>query len=269
MKLIVLSDLHLMVDDPVRDLGNLARLDAAIERINSAYGDANLVVVAGDIADRGKLSQPYNDALAALSRLTPPWTVTMGNHDDRDIFKTVFGTGHCDENGFVQSAHDLGGTHVIVLDTGSNDPAPEGMRGARDPAGQLCPARLAWLDAKLAATQGAPVIVVLHHPPRPVQITVDDWRLREAEKLIDRLVAHGNVRHVISGHIHMTTTSFHRGLPFTTIAGGFSSSAEDFGTATNKIRREGPAQMAVVLSDETQTTVHFDNYVDAHPMVKK
>ncbi|WP_147127498.1 metallophosphoesterase [Shimia ponticola] len=269
MKLIVLSDLHLMQDDPVRDQGNHARLYSAVERINTAYPDADLVVVAGDIADRGKLLRPYQDAYAALSCLIPPWTVTVGNHDDRETFKSVFGVGHCDPNGFVQSSHDLDGTRVIVLDSASEEPAPEGMRGARDPAGQLCPARLTWLDHQLASAKGMPVLIVFHHPAIPTCITLDDWILRSPEALIDRLVAHGQVRHVISGHIHMTTTSFFRGIPFTTIAGGHTTSVEDFGGRENKFRRTGPAQMAVVLSDADKTIVHFDNYVDANPDFQK
>jgi 3',5'-cyclic AMP phosphodiesterase CpdA len=270
MKLVVLSDIH--IDLPFEDQkypDNLARLETAIERINTAYSDADLVVIAGDLADRGRFAEAYEALKGALETLTPRYALTLGNHDDRDTFCGVFGNVHCDENGFIQSAHDLDGTHVIILDSASNDPAPEGMRGARDPAGQLCPTRLDWLDDRLQCSAGAPVILVLHHPPLPVHITMDDWRLREAEALIDRLVAHGNVRHVLSGHIHMTTTTVHRGVAFTTIAGGFTTSAEDFGRAENKLRRQGPAQMAVILSDDIQTTVHFDNYVDAHPMIKR
>ncbi|MEL7519654.1 MAG: hypothetical protein AAFN48_11955, partial [Pseudomonadota bacterium] len=87
--------------------------------------------------------------------------------------------------------------------------------------------------------------------------------------LIDMLVEHGNVRHVISGHIHMTTTAFHRGIPFTTLAGGCTTVIEDVGRRENRRRRTGPAQMAIVLSDAEQTTVHFDNYVDANPAFSK
>ena len=65
----------------------------------------------------------------------------------------------------------------------------------------------------------------------------------------------------------MTTTAWRSGIPFTTIAGGFSTTAEDFGSRQGKLRREGPAQMAVVLSDTEQTVVHFDNYLDMHPVV--
>jgi len=128
---------------------------------------------------------------------------------------------------------------------------------------------LIWLGMQLDSAKGVPVIVILHHPPIKPRISMDEWVLRTPTALIDRLVAHGDVRQVISGHIHMTTTTCHRGIAFTTIAGGCTTSTEDFGRRENKFRRTGPAQMAVVLSDAMQTTVHFDNYVDANPVFSK
>lgn len=267
MKLIVLSDLHLMgPGQQARDPGNHERLARAIDRINTVYDDADLVVVAGDIAYRGASPEPFQDAKAALSRLTMPWTATLGNHDRRDDFLTIFGLDMADDNGFAQSTHVVDGHHVIVLDSLKINTDPEvPYYGAR--TGELCAQRLGWLKDRLAEAAGAPVIVVLHHNVCPVRIKTDTSRLETPAPLVDLLVAHGNVRQVISGHIHMTTTTLHRGIAFTTLAGGYLTSAEDFGRGTGKVRREGPAQMAVVLSDPDFTTVHFDNYLDAHPVV--
>lgn len=267
-KVIVLSDIHLMDEgDLQRDLGNLDRLNTAIDRINTAYADADLVVFAGDLVDRGRAGPPAYHALqAALERLQVPYTLTIGNHDFRAGFTDVFGAAYSDENGYIQSSHDCGETRVIVLDSVSDKAAPEGFRGG-DPAGQLCEARLTWLDRQLAGALGRPVIVILHHPPLQLQISSDVMALQDPEALIERLARHGSVRCVLSGHIHMTTTAWRSGIAFTTLAGGFSTTAEDFGSRLGKLRREGPAQMAVVLSDAKQTVVHFDNYLDAHPMV--
>lgn len=270
MKMIVLSDLHLKTSqDTSRDLGNTERFETAIDRINSAYSDADLVVVAGDLADRGRYLEPYETFVSAIAKLDPPHAVTLGNHDARENYVAVAGTRHCDKNGFVQSCHEIDGTFVIILDSVSDLPAPSGFKGARSPAGQLCDQRLTWLDKALEEAAGRPVIVILHHPPLQLQINSDDMALEAPNALIDRLVAYGNVRHVISGHIHMTTTAFHRGVPFTTIAGNFSTTSEDFGSKVNKQRRTGPAQMAVVLSGTEQTTIHFNNYCDDHPLVTR
>lgn len=268
MKLVILSDIHLMTaEDQDRDPGNLTRLEAPIQRINTAYDDADLVVIAGDLADRGRYIAPYEALKPALTHLKPPHALTIGNHDARENFTAVFGKKHSDPDGFIQSVHAIGDYRVLVLDSVSDAPAPEGYRGARSPLGQLCDPRLAWLEQQLDAAKGHPVIVILHHPPLKLQITTDFMALDAPEALTDLLAAHGNVRQVISGHIHMTTTALHRGIPFTTIAGGSTTSAEDFGRAENKHRREGPAQMAVVLGDTEQVTVHFDNYQDANTVV--
>ncbi|MEL6551479.1 MAG: metallophosphoesterase [Pseudomonadota bacterium] len=270
MKLVVLSDIH--IDLPLEGQkypDNLARLETAIRRINSAYSDADLVVCAGDLVDRGKRPEAYEALKDALGHLAPPYALTLGNHDDRGTFCSVVGRGLCDERGYIQSAHAVDGTHVLVLDSSADAPAPEGFRGARAAWGQLCPQRLDWLRRALDETNGAPVIVILHHPPRPLGLWGDPMLLREPAPFIELLVEHGNVRQVISGHIHMTTTAFHRGIPFTTLAGGCTTVVEDFGRRENRHRRAGSAQMAIVLSDADQTTVHFDNYVDAHPVVSK
>lgn len=270
MKLVVLSDIH--IDLPVEDQkypDNLARLETAIERINTAYSDADLVVIAGDLVDRGRFAAPYDALKDALKKLSTRYALTLGNHDDRDTFCSVFGNLHCDENGYVQAVHTINGTHVLILDSAADAPAPEGFRGARAAWGQICSTRFDRLKRWLKAAEGQPVIVILHHPPRKLGIWGDTMLLRESDALIDLLVEHGNVRHVISGHIHRTTTAFHRGIPFTTLAGGCTTVIEDVGRCENRYRRTGPAQMAIVLSDEEQTTVHFDNYVDANPPFSK
>ncbi|MGD1884894.1 MAG: hypothetical protein ACFB11_21730 [Paracoccaceae bacterium] len=61
-----------------------------------------------------------------------------------------------------------------------------------------------------------PVIVILHHLAPPLRISDDKAALQEPDALIDLLAADRDVRQVISGHIHMTFTTLHRGIPFTT-----------------------------------------------------
>lgn len=244
------------------DLNNLDRLTAAIRRINTAYDDADLVVFAGDLADRSR-TQAYAQFREVLEDLRPPYALTVGNHDNRAVFLKVLGQRHADSTGFVQSAHDAGAYRVIVLDTLKAQPGGAPV----DSTGVLCDARLDWARTQLALAQDRPVVVVLHHPPLAVGISGDPMSLQDPTPLIDAMVAHGDVRHVVSGHVHMTTTSWHRGIPFTTIAGGFSSSVEDFGRLTGKFRRSGPAQMAVLLGSADQLTVHFDNYHDDHAIL--
>lgn len=262
MKLIVLSDLHLVL--PGEDLGGLdplARLEAAIARINRTHRDANLVVLAGDVTDRSR-TMAYETLRSALTALNVPWVVTLGNHDNRDVFARVFGPEHLDRDGFAQSAHRFGDQVVLVLDSLKKGPSDTGW-GHRE--GQLSAAQLVWLTEELARAEGRPVTLVMHHPVFQVSPTFDPTLMERPEPFLEQLAAYPDVRAVIAGHVHMTTTTLWRGIPFVTISGGHATNREEFGAEPPRTRLAGPAQMAVVLSGPERTTVHFDAYVDDHP----
>ena len=79
----------------------------------------------------------------------------MGNHDDREAMRSVF--GDCDwlpDEGFVQYVVDLGGLRLIALDTH--------VPGA--PGGTLCDDRLDWLNDRLSEAPDRPTILFLRHP---------------------------------------------------------------------------------------------------------
>lgn len=258
MKLIVLSDLHLPPPGQTHGtINSYGRLEAAINRINTAHADADLVVIAGDLVDRGQ-SAGYAALRDAIVTLQPPVALTLGNHDERADFAEAFGPAHLDDFGFAQTAHDIGDMRVIVLDSCNRKPASEDkFRGAE---GYLCEERLSWLRHTL---DDRPTILVLHHPVLGVGISLDAFALSNPGPLLDLIDAH-DIRCVVSGHIHMTTAAHRKGVPYHTIAGGHSTSREDVPTNTNKQRFAGPAQMAVILADIESTILHFDNYVDAN-----
>ncbi|MEL6168084.1 MAG: metallophosphoesterase [Pseudomonadota bacterium] len=262
LKLLALSDLH--VTAPTAGsygLDTHARLEAAMERITGAYGDSDLLVLIGDVTDRGD-PKSYFALKAALDRLPIPYAVTLGNHDNREAFATVFGTDHLDPNGFAQRALDVEGHRVILLDTLVEGPAANGNWGHGH--GHLCDLRLGWLRDRLDETD-LPTIIAFHHPATPLGIQMDAMNLDNGGAFRAALGAH-RPRAILSGHVHMTTTTIWDGLTFHTLAGGHTSSTEAYGAdgPDTKVRRTGPATMAVVLSDEMRTTIHLDAYVDAH-----
>ena len=109
--------------------------------------------------------------------------------------------------------------------------------------------------------------VVLHHHANPLYTKVDRIILENGPELVAVLKAHRQVRQVIAGHVHYTSTALWHGIPFTTLAGGHYNVTIPLESAAEMERLFGPAQMAVVLSDTTQTLVHFDNYLDANPVL--
>jgi len=252
LKFVVLSDLHLVKEGELsHGLDTTARLRAGIEAINARHADADFCILAGDLADLGE-AEAYHRLKACLDLLNVPLHITIGNHDNRDVFLEVFGAGLAAETGFVDKVIDHKGQRVILLDS-----AVTGQ-----PAGQLAQVQLDWLSMRLAEVPQTPVTVILHHHANPLYTKVDRIILENGPEFVARLKIHEDIRQVIAGHVHYTSTAVWHGIPFTTLAGGHYNVTIPLDAEADVIRLAGPAQMAVVLSDAAQTLVHFDNYVD-------
>lgn len=260
LKFIILSDLHLVPEGKLsHGLDTSARFEAAISFVNAHHGDSAFVVINGDLADHGEPAA-YERMKALLPKLGPKTFLTLGNHDNRDNFVAVMGGSYVSDTGRADHVIDEGGQRTIVLDT--KDPDAGG-------AGRLTDAQLEWLSARLTEASEKPVIIVLHHNITFLGVPTDCIILENRDAFIDVVKRHNHIRQVICGHVHMSTAGSYRGVPFCTIAGGHYSieptlGAPDITFKTPVPRREGPAQMAVVLSDETGTVVHMENYIDRH-----
>lgn len=258
LKLVIMSDLHIVPEGEVSNtLDTAKRLAAAVESVNTHHADADLCILAGDLADLGEAAA-YERLKGLIAPIALETHLMLGNHDDRGVFLQIFGNDHADENGHVQKVIDLKGHRVILLD--STEP---GLVG-----GVLCAARLDWLRARLDEARDRPVIVVLHHHALPLSMPVDDIILQDGAALLEVLRSHPDVRHVIAGHVHITTTGVWKGVPFTTLAGGhYNVSLNLPSHAVPQERLEGPGQYAVVLADEDACVVHFENFLDRHPVI--
>ena len=257
LKLVILSDLHIVPEGSVSvTLDTFDRLEQGIRHLNDIHGDADLCILAGDLADLGE-EAAYRRLQAALAKAAMPVEITIGNHDDRDTFVKVFGTQMLSETGHVDKAIDIKGYRVILLDS-----AVTGEHG-----GRLEESQLDWLAQRLAEVPDRPVIVVLHHHANPLFTAVDRIILENGARLAEVLGAHGDIRQVIAGHVHYPSTAIWKGLPFTTLAGGHYSVNAVLNPERDITRLVGPAQMAVVLADADQTLVHFDDYINGHAII--
>lgn len=255
LKFIVMSDLHLVPEgERSMTLDTAARLEIAVDTINTRYADADFCVLAGDLADLGQ-SAAYRRLQEIISKLTVPVHITLGNHDDRPTFLAVFGPDFAGETGHVDKVIDLKGYRVILLDSSE----PGRVDGVLE-AGQID-----WLKARLVEAADRPVIVILHHNANALHISSDDIRIIEDGPFLDALATHGDIRQVIAGHVHLTSTATYRGIPFTTLAGGHYSVSFNVDAPTKPFRRlTGPGQMAVVIGTEDRTTVLFEDFVDGN-----
>jgi 3',5'-cyclic AMP phosphodiesterase CpdA len=130
----------------------------------------DLVVVTGDVADDGP-ADVYDDALALVGAYAQQRGASqvycVGNHDAREPFASVLGTGHRDpagrdagQIGHTASAERaavsvVGGYRVISLDSLVPGQAQ----------GEISHNQLAWLRGVLAEPAQKGSVVVLHHPP--------------------------------------------------------------------------------------------------------
>ena len=258
LKFVVMADLHLVrAGETSMTLDTALRLEQAVACVNDRYGDADFCIIAGDLADMGE-AEAYHRLRDIIARIAIPTYVTLGNHDDRPTYLSVFGADQADETGKINHVIDAKGYRVIVLD--SSEP------GRVD--GVLTVAQLDWLRARLAEAAHRPVIVVLHHNANALHIAADDIKLLDDAPFIAALKTHADVRQVIAGHVHLTSTATYHGLPFTSFAGGHYSvtfNADQPGAPFRSLT--GPGQMAVVLATQQSTTVLFEDFLDGNTVI--
>jgi len=260
LKFIVLADIHLVPEGQLsHGLDTNDRLNQTIDFVNANHSDADYVIFAGDLADRGEVAA-YERFETAIARLNVPTYLTLGNHDHRPTFLSHFGAEFADETGNVNHVIDKKEHRVIVLDT--SDPEAGG-------AGVLEQSQLDWLQARLDEAEDTPVIIVLHHNITRLHTQNDFIILRDNEAFGNIVGTHPDVRQVISGHVHMTTAGSYKGIPFCTLAGCHYSIEPVLESLSGPLpapvaRREGPGQIAVVLADEHATIVHMENVIDRH-----
>ncbi len=195
-----ITDLHIgfVPNDP--DEANRQRLDAVLDVLIHGPNRPDMLIVSGDITDRGDPAS-YARVAAMLGRCPFPIYPGPGNHDDRAAFSAVFPDRRGDD-GFLHYVVKQGGLRLIMLDT-----LEPGRHG-----GGFCDVRAAWLNQQLADEPAAPTVIVMHHPPFDPGIAWmaehgdEPWVIRFQEVV----AAHPQVRAIWSGHFHRAVvTSWH------------------------------------------------------------
>ncbi len=198
-----ISDLHIGLDGDAADERATVRARAVIDRIAALDPAPDVVVLSGDLTDRGD-ALSYRRLRDLLAPLPMPILPMTGNHDRRAAMLAVFRPTPT-AGGFVQYSHRLSDRRLILLDT-----LDEGRGG-----GAFCTERAAWFDAALSAEPDLPTLVALHHPPFGVGI---DWMdPREDAPWIERLrrvvSRHPQIVALIAGHLHRPIAANWMGRP--------------------------------------------------------
>jgi Icc protein len=183
IRLAHLSDLHLAGDpaQPVFGLDSTATLAAVLDAFDRR---ADAAVLTGDLAETAEPAA-YRTAVAMTRDVAPEVYAVPGNHDDPDTMRDVLGI-----DGDVRS-EPLGTAWTLVL-VNSHLPGAEG--------GCVDEPALATLEDQLAHAPGH-VAVAVHHPPAS---TCADPRcgMVNGAAVLETLRRPGNVRAVLSGHLH-------------------------------------------------------------------
>ncbi len=219
----------------------------AVAEINALAPD--LVVVKGDIADRG-LPDQFEAARRTFAQLAMPHHAFLGNHDHYGLHAGLEVDG-CALLGQPRAPRtlDLGGWRLILLDTV--------LPGEHH--GVLPDERLGWLARALDATRESamPTLLFMHHQPVPhahrheypntIGLLPDD-----SVRLFELLARHPQVRGVLIGHTHRNRVRHYAetgALPFVEVnctkdyPGGFAHYRlyED-GSFRQEVHRTGSAR---------------------------
>ena len=254
MKFIHLTDPHIIAGgQPLYGRDPAAGLAAAIADINEHHGDAELVVITGDLTNWAE-EPSYRTLAGLLSDLSLPHVLMLGNHDCRTNFRKVFNEAPDDGNGFVQTTRETSAGTCIFLDTHEPGSAH----------GSLCESRLGWLEQTLTSSDG-PLFLFMHHPPFPVGIaTMDSIALRDPDKFAAVIRPHSaRIRHLFFGHLHRPIAGSWHGIPISCTRGTNHQVWLELGGRMDTIRT-GPEQPAygIVLVDDERCIVQMHEYVN-------
>lgn len=250
MKLLQLTDIHLTT--PGQTIAGREPNDNFMKALDHAlafHPDADALIITGDLSDWGD-PQDYRRLKEFLSGVPFPVRLCIGNHDERDVFLSVF-PDLADENGFVQTVFDLPMGVGITLDTW----------GPESHAGHYCEERIAWLD-KTLASQETRAWLFMHHNPVPIGIEpMDEIMLRDAKAFGAVVAKHRNrIAHIFHGHCHLPLSGSLHGVPFSAPRGTNHAGWPDFSTIGTLSGSDLPEAYAVILAGENSTMVHMVEY---------
>jgi 3',5'-cyclic-AMP phosphodiesterase len=199
-----ISDLHIKREGQlaygrVNTAQALARCVAALNGFDPV---PNFVVISGDLADT-PTPEEYQHLKELLSPLKLPFAGVPGNHDARDLMRAAFpDQPYAMPSGVLNQKIEVGNLDLLLLD--SSVPGK--------PHGELDQPTLQWLDEGLAASDGAPALVFMHHPPFETGIWhMDRQNLRNADDLATIVRRHPRVRLIATGHVHRATLTTFEG----------------------------------------------------------
>jgi 3',5'-cyclic AMP phosphodiesterase CpdA len=195
-----ITDLHIRPRGKVayERVDTNAMLEAAVATIEALPRKPDLVIATGDLTDCG-LAAEYQVLRELLKPLSMPVYLVPGNHDRRAELLAEFGP-----DGYLRS--DDGFLHYTVEGhelrlVGLDSVVPGHGHG------EMCAARLAWLEGRLGEKPEQPTLIFMHHPPFGTGLAdMDRINCRNGKAMAAVLKRFGNIERVVCGHHHRPIT---------------------------------------------------------------
>ncbi len=196
----LLSDTHIAADRALvmRSVNMTEHLEAAVKGVLSLGAKPAGVFVNGDCAVLKGLAEDYatfSSLVAPMREAGLPLHLTLGNHDDRDVFRTALKDA-------VPAAPPLASKHVSIVEAAkANWFLLDSLHEVNKTPGTLGDEQRAWLAKALDERSTKPALVMVHHnpaSPTPEKKT----GLTDATELLEMLRPRRHVKAVIFGHTH-------------------------------------------------------------------
>ncbi len=256
-----LSDTHLLAGgDPLYGaVDSGANLEAIMAEIEASGARPEAIVFTGDLADRGE-----SDAYVRLKKIIEPvarrlgaeviWV--MGNHDHRPTFRREL-LGQLPTENPVDRVFDINGLRIIALD--STVPGHH--------HGSVSDAQLDWLAEELSVAAPHGTILAMHHPPVPSVLDLAVLvELRDQDSLAE-VIRGSDVRSVIAGHLHYSTTAMFAGVPVSVASA--TCYTQDLNVPVGGTRPRNGAQAFNLVHVYDDTVLHSVVPVGTYPVVAK
>ncbi len=186
-----------------------ATLIRALEQLERSGRAPEAIVVTGDLADLGE-----PDAYARLRGVMEPaaerlgariiWV--MGNHDERPAYSA--GLFDAESDAPQDRVYDVNGLRIVSLDTT--------VPGYHH--GEVSDEQLGWLADVLATPAPDGTLIAVHHPPVPSPVEIMAILELDGQDRLAEVIRGTDVRGVLGGHLHYSTTGTFAGVPVSVAA---------------------------------------------------
>jgi 3',5'-cyclic AMP phosphodiesterase CpdA len=171
-----------------------AMLAKAVQHLNTMTARPDLVILSGDIVDKGTIAE-YAVARDILRALEMPLRVIPGNHDERETFRTAFADhAYLPKSGpHSYTVGDMGPVRIVALDV----TVPGAAHGIIDAE------RAHWLEQALAQEPDRPTLIVMHQPPFDSGIPfMDPYSCHNGTQMAEIVARYPKVERIVCGHMH-------------------------------------------------------------------